>query len=123
LGIDAPVFAAAVRLDPLPWSRTFERYQALPRFPSVERDMAFLVPDPGPSGAPVETAIRREAGLLLREVAVFDVFRLPDGQRSVAWRWTFQAEDRTLTDEHINTIHGRVDAQVGAELGLTLRGS
>ena len=62
LGIDAPVFAAAVRLDPLPWSRTFERYQALPRFPSVERDMAFLVPDPGPSAAAVETAIRREAG-------------------------------------------------------------
>ena len=123
LGIDAPVFAAAVRLDPLPWSRTFERYQALPRFPSVERDMAFLVPDPGPSAAAVETAIRREAGPLLREVAVFDVFRLPDGQRSVAWRLTFQAEDRTLTDEEINTIHGRVAARVGAELGLTLRGS
>jgi phenylalanyl-tRNA synthetase beta chain len=123
LGIDAPVFAAAVRLDPLPWSRTFERYQALPRFPSVERDMAFVVPDPGPSAAAVEAAIRREAGPLLREVTVFDVFRLPDGQRSVAWRLTFQADDRTLTDEEINTIHGRVAARVGAELGLTLRGS
>ena len=123
LGIDAPVFAAAVRLDPLPRARTFDRYQALPRFPSVERDMAFLVPDPGPSAAAVETAIRREAGPLLREVVVFDVFRLPDGQRSVAWRLTFQADDRTLTDEEINTVHGRVAARVGSELGLTLRGS
>ena len=123
LGIDAPVFAAAVRLDPLPWARTFERYQTLPRFPSVDRDMAFLVPDPGPSAAQVEAAIRREAGPLLREVVVFDVFRLPDGRRSVAWRLTFQAEDRTLTDDEINAIHGRVAARVGAELGLTLRGS
>src|SRR4029450_699427 len=123
LGIDAPVFAAAVRLDPLPRVRTFERYQALPRFPSVERDRAFVVPDPGPSAAEVETAIRREAGPLLRDVVVFDVFRLPDGQRSVAWRLTFQADDRTLTDEEINTVHGRVAARVGSELGLTLRGS
>ena len=68
LGIDAPVFAAAVRLDALPPSRAFARYQTLPRFPSVERDMAFLVPDPGPSAAAVEAAIRREAGPLLREV-------------------------------------------------------
>jgi phenylalanyl-tRNA synthetase beta chain len=123
LGIDAPVFAAAVRLDPLPWTRTFERYQPLPRFPSVERDMAFLVPDPGPSAAQVEAAIRREAGPLLREVTVFDVFRLPDGRRSVAWRLTFQADDRTLTDEEINAIHGRVATRVGGELGLSLRGS
>ena len=99
------------------------RIEALPRFPSVARDMAFLVPDPGPSAAAVETAIRREAGPLLREVVVFDVFRLPDGQRSVAWRLTFQADDRTLTDEEINTVHGRVAARVGSELGLTLRGS
>jgi phenylalanyl-tRNA synthetase beta subunit len=41
----------------------------------------------------------------------------------VAWRLTFQAEDRTLTDEEINTIHGRVAARVGAELGPALRGS
>jgi len=85
--------------------------------------LAFLVPDRGPCAAAVAAAIRRVAGPLLREVAVFDVFRLPDGQRSVAWRLTFQAEDRTLTDEEINAIHGRVAARVGAELGLTLRGS
>ena len=29
----------------------------------------------------------------------------------------------TLTDEEINAIHGRVAARVGAELGLSLRGS
>ncbi|HEU4367610.1 MAG TPA: phenylalanine--tRNA ligase subunit beta, partial [Methylomirabilota bacterium] len=40
-GLDAPVFAAALRLDALPVGRTFPRAQPLPRFPSVQRDMAF----------------------------------------------------------------------------------
>ena len=54
---------------------------------------------------------------------MFDVFRLPDGSRSIAWRLTFQADDRTLTDDEVNAIHARVAARVGAELGITLRGA
>jgi phenylalanyl-tRNA synthetase beta chain len=122
-GIDAPVFAAAVRLDALPSVRQFDRARALPRFPSVQRDMAFQVADAALTTAAVEGVIRREAGPLLREVAVFDVFRLPDGARSIAWRLTFQAEDRTLTDDEVNAIHARVAARVSGELGITLRGS
>ena len=74
-----------------------------------------------PIAAAIEAAIRREAGPLLREVTLFDVFRFPDGRRSLAWRLTFQADDRTLTDDEVNAIHARVAARVGAELGLTLR--
>jgi len=122
-GIDAPVFAAAVRLDALPTSRTFEPARALPRFPSVQRDMAFQVSDPALTTAAIEAVIRREAGPLLREAAVFDVFRLPDGGRSIAWRLTFQADDRTLTDDEVNAIHARVAQRVSGELRITLRGS
>ena len=122
-GIDAPVFAAAVRLDALPAARTFERARPLPRFPSVQRDMAFQIAEAALTTAAVEAVIRREAGPLLRDVAVFDVFRLPDGSRSIAWRLTFQADDRTLTDDEVNAIHARVAARVGAELGITLRGA
>jgi len=122
-GIDAPVFGAAVRLDALPTARHFERARALPRFPSVQRDMAFQIADAALTTAAVEAVIRREAGPLLREVAVFDVFRLPDGARSIAWRLTFQAEDRTLTDDEVNAIHARLATRVSGELGITLRGS
>jgi phenylalanyl-tRNA synthetase beta chain len=122
-GLDAPVFAAALRLDALPVVRTFARTQPLPRFPSVQRDMAFSIDDPALSVAAVQAAIGRAAGPLLREVTVFDVFRLPDGARSVAWRLTFQAEDRTLTDDEVNAIHAQVAGQVSREFGITLRGS
>jgi phenylalanyl-tRNA synthetase beta chain len=121
-GIDAPVFAAVLALDALPYNRTFERARPLPRFPSVQRDMAFQITDPALTTAAVETVIRREAGPLVREVGVFDVFRLPDGSRSIAWRLTFQADDRTLTDDEVNAIHARVAARVSGELGITLRG-
>ena len=122
-GIEAPVFGAAVSLDavaavPVP----ARRYRLLPRFPSVQRDVAFVIADPGLTAAAVERAIRAEAGPLLRALTVFDVFRLPDGGRSVGWRLTFQAEDRTLTDEEVNVIHERVTRRVSNELHITLRG-
>jgi phenylalanyl-tRNA synthetase beta chain len=84
--------------------------------------MAFSLPDPALAVAAVQAAIARAAGPLLREVAVFDVFRLPDGARSVAWRLTFQADDRTLTDDEVNAIHAHVAGQVSREFGIMLRG-
>ena len=121
-GIDTPVFAAAIPLDPLPTARVYERARPLPRFPSVQRDMAFQVPDPALTTAAIEAVIRREAGPLLREIAVFDVFRMLDGSRSLAWRLTFQAEDRTLTDSEVNAINARLAQRVSEELGIVLRG-
>lgn len=121
-GIEAPVFGAVVGLDavaahPAP----APVYRPLPRFPSVQRDVAFLIDDPGLTAAAVERVIRDEAGPLLRQVSVFDVYRLPDGRRSVGWRLTFQADDRTLTDEEVNGIHERVTRRVSSELHITLR--
>jgi phenylalanyl-tRNA synthetase beta chain len=84
--------------------------------------MAFVVnAEQEIAAADVETALRTEAGPLLREVALFDVFRFPDGRRSLAWRLTFQAADRTLTDEEVNAIHARVAAAITRRFGLVLR--
>jgi phenylalanyl-tRNA synthetase beta chain len=122
-GIDAAVYGAVISLDALARVTTpAVRYEPLPRFPSVQRDMAFVIDDPALAAADVERAVREEAGPLLRAVSVFDVFRFPDGRRSVAWRLTFQAADRTLTDDEVNTIHARVAARVGSQFHITLRG-
>ncbi|HEY7382003.1 MAG TPA: phenylalanine--tRNA ligase subunit beta, partial [Gaiella sp.] len=122
--IDVPVFAAALPLDGgVPLAPLPVRYQPLPRYPAIQRDMAFVLPDAGTTAAAVAAAIREHAGPLLRDVSVFDVFPLPGGGRSVAYRLTFQAEDRTLTDEEINAVHARVSAAVSSRFGITLRGS
>jgi phenylalanyl-tRNA synthetase beta chain len=122
-GIELPVFAAALSLDHgLPFVRQTPRYATLPRFPAVQRDIAFVLGEPPVSAATIADAIRAEAGGLLRGLGVFDVFVLPDGRRSIGFRLTFQADDRTLTDDEVNAIHARVVQRVGAALGLTLRG-
>ena len=90
---------------------------------TARRALVEILADPGTTAAEVAAAIREHAGPLLREVGVFDVFRLADGGRSVAYRLTFQADDRTLTDEEINTVHARVAEAVSRRFGITLRGS
>jgi phenylalanyl-tRNA synthetase beta chain len=122
-GIDVPVFAAALRLDALPVEPRTPRHEALPRFPAVQRDMAFALGERPASADAIAAAIRAEAGPLLKALAVFDVFPLPDGRRSIGFRLTFQADDRTLTDAEVNAIHERVVQRVCAALGLTLRGA
>ena len=89
----------------------------------MQRDLAFVLDDADLTAAQVQAAVRVAAGPLLRDLTVFDVFRLPDGRRSVAWRLTFQADDRTLTDDEVNATHARIVARVTADLRVTLRGA
>ena len=101
---------------------TLLRYQALPRFPAVERDLAFVIgSDQTLTAAQIESALREEAGPLLRRLVLFDVFRFPDGRSSLAWRLLFQAEDRTLTDAEVNAIQERVVRRITETFHVTLR--
>jgi phenylalanyl-tRNA synthetase beta chain len=124
LGIEAPVFATMIPLDTavrLP--RVAARYEPLPRYPTVARDVAFLIgADQAPTAEAIETAMAEEAGSLLRELTLFDVFFFPDGRRSLAWRLVFQADDRTLTDDEVNAIHARVVRRVCDQFHVSLRG-
>jgi phenylalanyl-tRNA synthetase beta chain len=122
-GIEVPVFAAALRLDALPSAPRTPHHEPLPRFPAVQRDMAFALGEQPVTADAIADTIRAEAGPLLRGLAVFDVFPLPDGRRSIAFRLTFQADDRTLTDDEVNAIHARVARRACDALGLTLRGA
>jgi len=124
-GIAAPVFAAVVSLDAIGATAAVAlRYQALPRFPAVERDLAFVIgADQSLTAAQIESTLREEAGPLLRRLVLFDVFRFPDGRSSLAWRLLFQAEDRTLTDAEVNAIQERVVRRVTETFHITLRSS
>jgi phenylalanyl-tRNA synthetase beta chain len=122
--ISIPVFAAVVpleellRLTPPPL-----RYRPLPRYPAVQRDLAFLVGAlRSVTAAEIETFIRAEAGPLLRQLTLFDVFTFEDGRRNLAWRLTLQADDRTLTDDEANQIQERVARQAAERFQITWRG-
>lgn len=83
------------------------RFAELPRFPAVYRDMAMVVDLPV-SWARMRAEIIAAGGDLCREVRVFDVYTgrpVAEGKKSVAFAVTYQAPDRTLTDDEVGRVH------------------
>jgi phenylalanyl-tRNA synthetase beta chain len=95
----------------------------LPRHPSVVRDVAILI-DGSLSAETVRGTIRASGPATLVEVREFDRYQgkgIPDGKISVAFRLSFQAPDRTLTDIEIHAAMDRIVAALGHELGAIQR--
>ena len=101
------------------------RYRQLPVTPSVELDLALLVPGAVPAER-VETLIRAQAGELLERLALFDEYQgagIPAGHRSLAWRLTFRHPDRTLRDKEIEGRREKLLRTLESELGIRPRTS
>jgi phenylalanyl-tRNA synthetase beta chain len=117
----APLFGFELVLDPSP--RRHARFVALPSTPSSDRVLALLLGE-GRTVAQVEALLGREGGALLESVVIESDYRgpeLPPGTRSVAFRLTFRAPDRTLRDGDIDAIEARMLAALAGELGIQRR--
>jgi phenylalanyl-tRNA synthetase beta chain len=98
------VFLAEIYLDRLYVHGLREvRYQALAKYPAVERDFSFVFGD-GVLFEKIRHSVM-ELGLKeLREFRPVEIFRggaVPPGKYSILLRATFQAEDRTLREEEV----------------------
>lgn len=95
----------------------------LPAYPAVERDVALIVPRALPAATVTEAA--RSAGTaLLEAVEVFDLYegeRLPEGTRSIAYRFRFRSPERTLTDDEVERAFHAIVARVEEEPGVHVR--
>ena len=117
----APLFGFELVLDPSP--RRPPQFTPLPATPASERVLALLLPD-GVTAAQVEGVLRRTGGALLERVDVESDYRgaeLPAGVRSVAFRLTFRAPDRTLRDAEVDQTETRLLAALAEELGVSRR--
>jgi len=102
------------------WDR---QYQPIPRFPSVRRDLAFLL-DFEITGDVLEKEIKRWGGTFLKSLNIFDVYigkQVPIGKKSVAVSLIFQAEERTLVESEINQIVGRIISELKRSINAELR--
>ncbi|NMA72391.1 MAG: phenylalanine--tRNA ligase subunit beta [Firmicutes bacterium] len=117
-----PVLVAEVSLAPLVAGLQRSPHARVPSaFPSVQRDLALLVPKAVPAGR-VEAAIREAAGPFLESLELFDRYvgdQVGPDQVSLAYRLSFRA-GRTLTDAEVNA---QVEAILGAlgALGIRVR--
>lgn len=90
------------------------------RFPSSDIDLAFTVPT-SVTAEKIEKSLRQNAGALLVDIALFDVYRTDASaeSRSLAFRLRLQANDRTLTDADVAEVRDKCIAgakKLGAQL-------
>jgi phenylalanyl-tRNA synthetase beta chain len=99
------------------------RFRALSRYPVIRRDLAIVV-DRAIPAARIQAAIAEVAGDLLRETIIFDVYTgkgVDSDAKSLAIGLTLQEFSRTLTDDEVEALVGRVLSHLEVTFGATLR--
>ena len=122
LGFEEPVFVFELRAS-LFQVAAASRAVEPPRFPSVRRDLAVVVPATTPAGDVLDT-VRRSVGPLLQGLVLFDVYHgkgLDLGKKSLALGLTLQDFSRTLTDEVVEGLVARVLEALATTYGAALR--
>lgn len=99
------------------------RFRELSKFPAIRRDIAVVVNETVGAES-VRSCVAEAAGILLQELQLFDVYRgkgIDSEKKSLALGLTLQDSSRTLTDEDVDLVMGRVLAHLGEKFGATLR--
>ena len=100
------------------------RDAVVPRSLPVRQDFAVVVDDTV-TAAEIESAFRQGAGPLLTDITLFDRFTGPqigEGKASLAWRLTFTAPDRTLTDDDLVRVRPKIEKSLKQRVNGVLRG-
>jgi phenylalanyl-tRNA synthetase beta chain len=95
----------------------------LSAFQPVSRDFAFIVDRGIKAGDIVRTALAADKKLITG-VNVFDVYEgkgIEDGKKSIAIAVTIQPREKTLTDQEIDAVAGKIVADVTRKTGGVLR--
>ena len=128
LDADGPLVAFEVILDniPEPKARATRVKPALELSPfqPVARDFAFLV-DLAVKAGDLVRAAQNVDRKLITGVNVFDLYEgegIDPDKKSIAIAVTIQPREKTMTDEEIEALAGRIVAEVAKRTGATLRG-
>jgi phenylalanyl-tRNA synthetase beta chain len=95
----------------------------LPRFPAVERDVALVVEDAFQADRIVHW-VRSNNHPLVEAIRVFDEYRgsqIGTGMKSLAYKISYRAEDRTLTDAEVNELHQSLIEKLVRTFGAKVR--
>jgi len=118
------VFLAEFNLDLLLDRRNQAKsFKSLPQFPSIRRDVAMLVPEATTHKSVLQT-VKQTKPANLENVELFDVFRgknVPEGQKSLAYAFTYRSPEKTLTDAEVNAAHAKILEALKLQLKTTVR--
>ena len=98
-------------------------FRSNPRFPSSSRDVAFLIRRDLEAGEMLRLADDSHE-VLLEKVQIFDVYEggnIPAEMKSLGLRFSYRSADRTLTDDEVNEVHGRIVQKIVHVTGALIR--
>ena len=99
------------------------KFQEIPKYPEVRRDLALLI-DEKIAFDDIYKIARQSEKSLLKNIDLFDVYNgqnLPEGKKSYAVSFIIQDNTKTLTDEQIDKIMNKLQKNFEIELGAVLR--
>lgn len=123
-GIKQPVFFLEIDLECLMrLPRKPKQFSALPKYPSVKRDINLVVPDTFAAGD-LLTAIQNQQQKYLESVEIFDVYRgkpIQTGHKSVALSLTYRSATATLDDQTVDKVHNKIVTTLMTEFNASYR--
>ena len=99
------------------------KYKEAPKYPTIEKDLAFIIDKNITSGEVLEV-IKRAGGRLLSNIKVFDVYtgdNIDSDKKSIAYSLTFMDSNRTLEEKEVMELFNRIIEKVTSEFNCELR--
>jgi phenylalanyl-tRNA synthetase beta chain len=98
-------------------------YKEVNKFPAMQRDLALVV-DRKITFDAIDQQVRKTQLAKLKQVRLFDVFesdKLGADKKSMAVSFTFEDDQKTLTDKEVDAMVGKLINQFEKELGAEIR--
>ena len=105
-------------------SALFEKvFSPLERYPSSRRDIALIVEGDIKAASVIEAVCTFDSNLI-RNVELFDVYigkQIPEGKKSLAISIEFQASDRTLSTDEVESVYQRLVGHLTKTFNASIR--
>lgn len=98
-------------------------YSPIPKYPSIELDLAVIVPKKTVWGEMLKTILAAETRLI-REIRLFDVYEgkgVEEGKKSLAFRIVYRSDEKTLRLEETKKIEEKILEDLAQKFGARLR--
>ncbi len=121
--IEKPVYIAEFNLNSLYKAQKKSTiYEPISKFPTVKRDLSFVV-EKNVVFKDIKDVITKSGGKLLAGLQLFDIYedKKLGNNKSLAFSLEFSSFEKTLTDEEINPIIGKIVKNLEKELNVQLR--
>lgn len=123
-GIEERCFLGELDFEEIKAQGSLEnKYKPLPKYPSILRDIAIVVPDEVEI-ASIEEVIEPYLEDILESYELFDVYQgdqIQEGSKSIAYALVYRDFNKTLKEKEVNKVHNQLLKELEEKVGASLR--